>query len=425
MRKLTTDQEENLLTILQMLYAGETKWFDEHFIQVGNKHPYWILNYMAGPRNEYNCLCRGLVVRQSMIKPKATSEFFSLVESFPFTRFYNYGEPEAADVDLGNADMLEKLDGTMVSVFFSKSKEQLDDVESSPLWHTRKLISTHVPDTKLESVGFHGGKFKLLQLIGENVQSLQFHKLDAKYTLTFELIHNATFVLTKYRREQWGLYLIGARNTHSFEECTEDQLDRIANRIEAKRPKRYDSVDDFDFIQRMMQAASIEQPDFEGFVFRDKETYDRIKVKDPSYVEHHHLIESLSYKNLITLVLKGEADEVIAYFPLASEKIDKIADAIEKFVYMAIREVQKWREKKIDRKEAAIRIFQNKEIKDRYLAGIVIQNFEEEDDQKIGERITNALQVICLGVNNRNGRPKRLIEILGLEDDILQNMSEA
>lgn len=424
MRKLTTSQEERLFGILGRLYSDDQAWFSEHNIQIGNKNPYWILNYLPGPRNEFNSLCRGLVIKQSMIRPKTESELFALIDSFPFTRFYNYGEPEAAKIDLGNADMLEKLDGTMVSVFFPKACENVIGVEKKPRWHTRRLISTNCADMELTTTGFHGGKFKLMQLIGDYVQSLNFHKLDVKYTFVFEFIHDASFVLTKYTRDEWGLYLIGARNTHTFEECTENQLDKIAPRIGAKRPKRFDSRDDFEYIDKMMRKACAEQPDFEGFVFRDRDTFERIKIKDPEYVEHHHLIGSLSYKNLIKLVLKGESDEIIAYFPLASEKIDKIADAFGAFVHKAVREVQKWRMKNLDRKTMALRIFKDKEIEDKYLAGIVMQNYEIEDDAKVGENITAALRRICLGHGRNDGSPKRLIEILGLEDDALENMSE-
>lgn len=422
MRIFSTEESEMLHTIITNLCEDNRQWFIKQNITVDHKPPYWILNYGPGKRTEYNPLCRGLVVRFPTFGPKTTSEAFELIHSFPFTRFYNHNEKEAAKVNLNNADMIEKLDGTMVGVFFPKTGYDFKNPQI-PYWHTRKMICTHKPDMELEVVGFHGNKSQLLRLIGENIQFLKFHRLDVNYTFIFEFIHDATHVLTKYSKDQQGLYLIGSRNINNFNECTEDQLDKIAERIGAKRPRRWDSIDDANIIDKMMQQASIKNQNFEGFVFRDRRSYERIKVKNPKYVKLHRMLDLLSYKKLISLVLEGEAEEILAYFPTASKQISEIAIAYEKYKEKAIRCVTMWRDRLSQglatRKAIATSLFDGnharKSSPDPFICSLIMKGLEQNDNE-ILNLVEDAMRAMCIGKGKNEGSPRRLLELIGLRD---------
>ena len=333
--KPTQDQKEKLGIIIQKLIENDEQWFNKQEIVVGNKPPYWILNYNQGARNDFNCLVRGMVVRKPLIGTNYIDsplyDPLALIASFPFIRFFNYGEAEAAPVDFANAEMIEKLDGTMVGMFF-------EDVMYgyAPRWHTRRMLSTWEPDHDLIIRGFDKkGEHKFIPVIGEYIKQLNFERFetdDFYRTYVFEFVHDASKVLTQYSPEQYGLYLIGARNVHplnrDFDELTENQLDEIATRLGAKRPKRWQVGNDHDKIQEILEQEAETTPNFEGAVFRDQ-LGQRVKVKREDYVKLHHLLDQLSYKRLIPIIMQGEEDEIIAYFPHARELVDNFKKSLE------------------------------------------------------------------------------------------------
>ena len=295
----TPEEKDRIRTIIRKLIQDDKPWFREKEIQVGDKGTYWILNYNQGGRNEYNTLVRGMIVR----KPDAIwrGNELELITSFPFTRFYNKGEKEAAPIDFASAEMLEKLDGSMVGVFFP------DGNPNNPQWHTRRMISTHGPDMQMTIQSFDKkNNWQFMRIIGDLVTRLKFEKADTKMTYVFEFIHEASKVLTRYEEKQWGLYLLGARNLRTHRELTEDQLDETAKRIRAKRPRRWKTSGNEAEIRRLMDEIGQDTKDFEGAVFRDPQGR-RVKLKRDDYVRLHHMLDKLSYKNLIPVVLAGEA----------------------------------------------------------------------------------------------------------------------
>src|SRR5574344_1881444 len=52
--------------------------------------------------------CRGIILRKSDLK----------VVCFPFKKFFNYHEPNAADIDWDGARVLDKIDGSLIKLWF-------------------------------------------------------------------------------------------------------------------------------------------------------------------------------------------------------------------------------------------------------------------------------------------------------------------
>jgi hypothetical protein len=75
-------------------------------------------------------------------------------------------------------------------------------------------------------------------------------------------------------------------------------------------------------------AAALPQMD-EGYVVVDA-SFNRVKVKNPSYLALLHLKESSSssVKALVQLVLTNEGSEFLTYFPEFQEQYDRISNAI-------------------------------------------------------------------------------------------------
>jgi hypothetical protein len=422
----TTPQEKDALrTIVTKLIANDKPWLIANNILVGDKGGYWILNYDLKGHNEFNKLTRGLVIQ------KPTGQFndpLELIKSFPFTRFFNKHEQPADPVDLSNADMLEKLDGSMVGVFFPTNDPK------NPVWHTRKMVSAHQPDMDLKITGFHGTTGKLLPIIGSYVKKLPFTKEDISMTYVFEFIHEMSHVWTKYAPSDYGLKLIGARELTTHKEPTEQELDSIAKRLGVGRPRRWDSVADLKTIDQMMKQMAKEVDGFEGYVFRDRKTGKRIKLKDEDYIKFHHMIDELRYKNLVIKVLEGDADEILAYFPNVKEKVDKILIKHEEFVDKIVQKIQKWQAQKLSRLELVNKLFGRKgqkwdvrtngpttniapEEPNAFARSMILANVNKENTAELRQSVDKSVRQIALGQGTNKGQPKDYLRMVGVYED--------
>jgi hypothetical protein len=454
-----TDRE-GLRLIINKLIQGDMAWFKQNHFLVGDKGNHWILNYSVEGKNEYNRLTRGLVVRKP--QPGFNGDPLSLISSFPFIRFFNQGELQADPVDFRNAEMLEKLDGTMVAVHFPTGNP------AQPHYHTRRMTSGSDRDMNNTIKSFGGKTFNLMKLIGEYVKHARFSQGDEIYTFVFEFLHEATAVVTRYQPAQYGLYLLGARNLQTHSELSEDELDAVAQRIGVRRPRRFSAVADQTEIARMFKLAGEETPDFEGFIFRDKNTGKRVKVKDPDYVKKHHLIDEVSYKRLMPLWMEGEADEVIAYLPnglkeLAQQLVADIEEAYKAYLDKATAQVMEWAKKGLNQSELSTAIFgrpthnlkpweiklkkmrgepvpeqPERAIEDEFIRSMVLKYSKFLDSDLIRDKINTAMREVAIGKGGRkivdefgreryaSGNPGKLVDMIGLEEkeDLIPDIGE-
>jgi len=402
---LSTHELDRLRKIISKTGVDGNEWLRHRNIWIGDKGDYYVLNYGPGPRNDCNQLVRGMIVAKGESKDP-----LERIRSFPFVRFYNQGEKDAAPVDLNNAEMIEKLDGTMVGVFF---------VKGELLWHTRRMICTHEKDMEMVITGFHGKPYKYLALIGEFVKALNWDYRQ-NYTYVFEFIHEASFVWTKYQPEQYGLYLLGARDLDSYVELSEEELDNVAVNLGAKRPRRWAASTEADYIVNMIEEVKKTTPDFEGFVFRDKNTGHRMKVKDPEYVKYHHMLDKTSYKYLVPIVMADEQEEVLAYFPFLKDKVETLSRKMEAYTQNVIEKSihwknvakwNKWHRKILWSEIARLRL-------DKFCIGQIMNNHELDDDDLISSNVRQAIEKLAMGDGKKMGaQPKRIIDLIGLEDD--------
>lgn len=386
--------------------SNDKIWLAQKNIGATTKSGYIVLNYnQGGDRNEWNRLARGLVIKEGAGEP------LDRIVSFPFTRFFNYGEKDAAAIQLDNSDMVEKLDGCMVAVTVH---------DGIPFYQTRRLISAHQPDLDMTVTSFNGKDHKLLTLIGNYVNKL---KLNEGITYTFEFIHEATFVWTKYKPEEWGLYLIGARNlnqenllsnsvvwarTEPCFEYDEFELKFIAQDIGAKRPKTWDGTADFVKIKELMEQAKRDRADFEGFVFRDRNTGARLKLKDSEYVDHHKMLGKYSVSDLIKTVLEDEIEEVAAYYPHLRDPMLKIQAAAAKYSEKIAAACHYYNRIGWGRAE----IYEDSVYNyDHFVTKQVMSNLQTKTED-LYEKATDAIKRLGLGYGKTVGQPKKLIELL-------------
>lgn len=426
----TSDTEKNLIReIISNLISYNKTWLDDKYILVGDKTNYWILNYSNFGKNEYNRLVRGMVVKKPTMP--FNDDPLTLISSFPFTRFHNQGEKEASHVDMMNSDMIEKLDGTMVAVHFDDNKVY---------FHTRKMHSSHEPDMRLTQTSFLGLKNEFMPTIKKYVDKLKLDQNDALNTYVFEFIHEISHVVTKYNPVQYGLYLLGGRNIKNHKEYSEEELNKIASKIGAKRPRLFNTTNNQDEIEKMFILASEKTPDFEGFVYRDKNSGNRIKVKDAKYVRMHHILDKTKISSLIPIIFLGEDEEVAAYFPHAKENIKLIKNVINQYVEEMANKVLHYKSLNLSKKDLS-KMFYGEDIlpkwerkgqqrikpqveETRFNSSLILSLITISNKKEIETKIMQRLKELALGKGNNDGNPKKLMEIINLKDHIEKNDEE-
>jgi hypothetical protein len=369
---------------------GNEVWFEQNGIVAKEKGEYWVLNYRQhAPKNEYNVLTRGLVLHKN-----------GNVASVPFFRFFNYGEPTAAKVNFVNSDVLQKLDGSLVGVCFPEK-----DV-TNPVWHFRSLLSTHKQDREFAIKGFvlNEAESPLLMEVEPYLKQIKFTDDLVGYSLVFEFISRVNAVITKYQPHEYGLYLIGARHLESLYELSEDGLDDLAKRLEVRRPQRWKANSYEEVLAMMVNFPK----DYEGFVIRDRETGERIKIKSEDYLKRHRLLTKLNYKNLIPLWFDGERGEIEAYFPQTKMIFDEVEANHEQFVKRTMDVLLYQQGRNVSRKDVALDIVDRQP---RYICSIVFKHIDVKEDQEKKVR-----QFV------REMRVDALIEAWSLKDEIVEDV---
>lgn len=423
----TPDQKDKIREIITKLMSNDKKWFVDKQIIASDLGDHWILNYIQGRPNEYNRLVRGMIIDKP--NQSFSGDPLTLIKSFPFMRFFNRGEEYADSIDFSNSEMLEKLDGTMVGIYFPGGDP------SNPQWHTRKMSSRHQSHLSLKIKSFSGVYYKLLSLIGEYVKRVKFDKTDVDNTYVLEFIHDASAVLTKYSEDEWGLYLIAGRNVQTHKEFVESQLDEIAKRIGVRRPRRWDSVADDAEISAMMAELASKKEKFEGFVFRDRKTGARVKLKSLDYLKYHRALDSLAFKRLVPIVFEKEESEVLAYLPQAKSKIAYIKNKIQEFKDYTLSRIKYWMSLGLSKQELSEKMLGRKakrwdaknggpadalpaqEKSD--IAAIVFLCLNKNEDEY--ESVIDRFLLELSGQGKSSPNIPKLLDLLGIEDDEEEN----
>ena len=225
----------------------------------------------------------------------------------PFSKFFNFGEPNAYDLNLLNSIIIEKIDGSIIKVYFYKGKWRVA---------TNGTIEAEDATTYDDKTTFKDLFFDVLSLTKfEELTSL----LYKDTTYLFELIHPMNRVVVDYH-EKKELIFIGARCNISFVDDNIFQLQyQFVDQFDVIRlPKLYAiNIHDLSELSAIADKANISGADFEGFVVaetKDFKVIGRVKIKSPKYLKLHRLTggEGVT-NNIINILLDGEQDEFEAY----------------------------------------------------------------------------------------------------------------
>lgn len=238
--------------------------------------------------------CRGIILEKDTWN----------VVAYAFNKFFNFGESYADEIDWASARVLEKVDGSLIKVYYYNG------------WRVGTNSTIDANDAKLLAPPYE--TFMDLFSAAADICGLDYNKLDPHYTYIFELRSPYNKVVVPY--EDIRIIHIGTRNNITCEEVEVD--------IGIEKPKQYmlSSLDDC-----IAMAATF---DFtkEGFVVVDKD-YHRVKVKSEDYVRVHRLANngSITLERAIDLIRTNELEEFLVYCPQYTDFISDTRHRFNKF----------------------------------------------------------------------------------------------
>ena len=267
----------------------------ENGVKVQERDGYVLVKYVLGETDfskEWTLECRGHILKQ-----KEDGEWVFVCR--PFDKFFNYGEVYASEIDWRNASVLEKIDGSLMKLWWDGE------------WHysTNGMIDAFEGDGAV-----YGKLFK--QLLIEKVD----WALNQEATHMFELVSPQTQVIVHYDKPE--LFYLGSRYNKSGEEFLDEDLASTFS-----TPKQFNLFN----IEEVLKVAKHLGENEEGFVIVDK-NFSRIKVKGEWYLNAARLSNNrvLTLKRMVEIWKEDKVDDLVAYCPWHKEYVDNFYEAIVK-----------------------------------------------------------------------------------------------
>ena len=268
-------------------------------ITESDDHPYVLFRYSIG------CDFSDPLVQEA--RGIILNKYSGRVVCFPFRKFGKYYEPYADKIDWSTARVLDKLDGSIIKLWFD-------------WYHGKWAFSTngciYAEDAKVEIRPNEYATFMDLIKKAENypyIKSLiDNDELSKDTTYIFELTGPYNQVVIHYSSSY--LWHIGTRNNITGEESNTD--------IGVKKPFEFDCKSLDECIQLINQmntkGGEIDRCDFEGFVVVDA-NWNRIKVKSSIYQVLHNIVSGTETSRLELIKLlynkKINISSICYYFP--------------------------------------------------------------------------------------------------------------
>ena len=279
----------------EQVLAGEP-----YFVKTIWDGEYFLLKYSqleSDFSNEIVCQCRGSIFKFVDNKCVCVCR--------PFRKFFNVQEANAAHIDWTTAKVQEKIDGTIIKIWYDNS-----------VWH----ISTNSVIDAFKATIVDDLTFGQVFERAAGMDLAKFCKfLSPSYTHIFELTSPESQVVIPYSD---GIYWLASKNTQTEGETTAPTtLPWIVKGV-----KTYDLSD----LDECLDYVSIMTKDEEGFVVVDDDL-NRVKIKSPKWLNAHYLVHNnvISNKYLFKMFQEDKLDDVRAV--VRKEWIKKL-DVFERFI---------------------------------------------------------------------------------------------
>jgi hypothetical protein len=242
--------------------------------------------------------CRGLILEKNTWK----------VMSLAFKKFFNAEEGNAAKIDWDTAHILEKLDGSMVQVYWD--------------WYEEKWFAA--------TTGTAEGEGEVNNKNGTTFNDLFWETVNNKYTFNecllnkdliyvFELTTPQNLVVVPHTES--SATLLTVRNRDSLNELSWKDLEMVSVSLGVPLVKKYSlRTKNVGTLIKTFENMSWQN---EGYVVVDN-NFNRVKVKNPAYVQMHHLKGKTAQHNIIEIIKSNEVEEFISTFKEREEEILKL-----------------------------------------------------------------------------------------------------
>jgi len=244
------------------------------------------------------------------------------VVAYPFSKFFNHGEHHAAKIDWKTAKFWEKIDGSLMFVYF------YDDVFN--------VASSGLPDARGE---VSDKSMTFSELFWKTWMDRNYDLPDNhNYTYIFEMTSPLTQVLVPHSEN--NIRLIGVRDLTTMQEV---DINTITKNWEKVKCFPVASIEEAEALCDTMNP--MEQ---EGFVITDAK-FNRVKLKSPQYAAISHLgltPEEITEKGLrmekydgntqerwmLKVILTNECSEFLTYYPQYKSLYEKVYSRYVKLV---------------------------------------------------------------------------------------------
>lgn len=277
--------------------------------------------------------CRGLVIRPHELarltqtdrktgevdwKNKQVGSFDVL--AWPMCRFYNHGDPSAADIDWSHPSLkvYEKVDGTCIILYWDPLHDR---------WHagTRSVPEADLPinagNLEIGDTTFSQLFLQALKLTRESVSGKPVDwvvdgpekviHLNKELTYVFELVSPYNQIVVTYPDPR--VYLLAVRHTQTGKELPIESL-RLEHVL---RPRTWE-IRDVAALACFVDAADPSQLEGAVACVQVAPHFKRLKVKNKTYVLAHKSKDTVtsSARNALEAVILDKADDIIPLVPV-------------------------------------------------------------------------------------------------------------
>ena len=243
------------------------------------------------------------------------------VACWPFRKFGNYQEPYADEIDWSMAAVQEKIDGSIVKMWWDRHAEKWR-------WSTNGVIDADKAEINDSQITFLDLIYKA-DNYGDIINAINRGELNTDRTYIFELVSPYNQIVIKYPSTH--LYHLGTRDNVTGQE--------YGHTINMDKPCSYmlSSMDDcINAAAELNKGANGVK--YEGFVVVDA-NWHRIKIKSPEYLFMHHVYCNGQFpaKKIVNGLRSGalDADEMCKAYPDLAHIFRYYQWQIEEFKYQA------------------------------------------------------------------------------------------
>lgn len=254
------------------------------------------------------------------------------VVRYAFKKFFNLDEGYADSIDWDTAVASEKIDGSIMSVWYARGE-----------WHLSTNGKIDAFKAELNGVG----PYKTFGDLFESVLPLStFENFNKTRCWTFELVSPYNKIVIDYPETK--VYLLSIRDMDSLEELGLDAVEILGDFLGVAVPQRYDLNNEADYRKVVEQM-----PDgHEGIVVRDA-AGNRVKIKTLLYFEMHRAKNNgvITLERIVDLIRANDHHEFLSYFPEYQSIFDNISQQLcnAGMVILDVREkVEEWKQEHAD-----------------------------------------------------------------------------